>query len=75
MTDAFAPQAILPLSRLTLLHLNIHFPNSVCEGDYLLPLNILVHLLKSYDSVYTDFFLDTVLPIDPFVYSMMAVLC
>lgn len=75
VADAFAHQAILPLSCLTLLHLNIHFPNSVCEGVYLLPLNILVHLLKSNDSVYTDFFLDTVLSIGPFVYPMMAVLC
>ena len=70
MASAIAPQAILPLTILILQHLNVHFPNTVCGRDYPLPLNILVQLLMSYDSVYTDFFLGTVLSIGPFVYTM-----
>lgn len=60
----------LTIDLLILQHLNVHFPNTVCGRDYPLPLNILVHLLMSYDSVYMDFFLDTVLSIGPFVYPM-----
>lgn len=74
-SSGFCGKCFCPPSHLTIvlsysLHLNIHFPNMVCERDYPLPLNILVHLLKSYDSIYTDFFLDPALSFGPFVYPM-----